>query len=261
MSHGLGDIPDLPDARDEDFLAFGAAETSLPAVHTDMRQRYVTLDQSRTQSCTGFASKQAIRIWQLANLGELAIDPSALGNYYNSRVFHPGLKDVDVGGYLRSVFRGLNAYGIISDGDWGFRADRVTMRPGVGAELHAYKHRKARYRRIFATGDRRLDQLRASVASLRPLSVGLPVFESFMVDNGPTHIEKPNPATDKAVGWHAVCILGYKYDSDGRLWFLIGNSWGDWRDGGLAWLSAEYLQLAVDLWSIELVDQPPSPRA
>lgn len=255
MIHGLGDIPDLPDYRDEDFVALARTLPSLPNVHTDMGQWYRRLNQKLTQSCTGFAAKQAICVSQLANQGEVIIDPSALGSYFNGCVFHEGLKDVDIGSYLRSVFRGLNAYGIIAEADWPFDAAKVTVRPSVGAELHAYKHRKARYRRIFATGDRRLDQLRGSVVSLRPLAVGIPVYESFMADVGPTHIEAPDPATDKAVGWHAICILGYKIEA-GRLWFLIGNSWDQWRDGGRAWLSSEYLLLAADLWSIELVDVP-----
>lgn len=251
--HTLGHIPELPDARDEDFSLFGLDNLTPPRIAMDMEPHYLRLDQGGTESCTGFSTRQALRIWQLANLREVLIDPSELGGYYNGRAFHRGLKDVDRGGYLRSVFRGLNTYGIIDVKHWPFDPDKVNVRPSTMAELHAYKHRKARYRKIYATGDRGHDQLRQSLASLRPFVGGFPVYESFLRDDGPTHIELPDAAGDTPLGWHAAVFIGYKLDDHGRLWYRMGNSWDDWRENGCAWMSAEYLDRTVDRWAIELV--------
>lgn len=252
MRH-LGHIPELPDARDEDFALFGLDNLTLPDISMDMEVYYFRLDQDGTDSCTGFSTRQQSRIWQLANLGEIVIDPSELGNYYNGRAFHAGLKDVDRGSFLRSTYKGNNAYGIVSQEHWPFDPSKVNVRPSVQAELAAYKHRKARYRKIYASGDRLHDQLRQSIHSKRPFTGGFPVYESFLPNDGPTHIELPDAAGDKPVGWHAAEFHGYKIDAQGRLWYRVGNSWGDWRENGCAWMSREYLEKAVDRWSIELV--------
>jgi hypothetical protein len=130
----------------------------------------------------------------------------------------------------------------------------VNVRPGHAAELGAYRHRKVQYRKIYASGDSKIDRFRKSIAAKRPVVFGIPVYEQFLRNDGPTHIELPDASLEAPVGWHAVEAHGYKTDTDGRFWIRKGNSWGDdWRDGGCAWLSAEYLRHAVDCWSIELV--------
>ncbi len=250
---GLGHIEDLPDERDKAhrFELLGLPSAAAPASANEMDQHYFQLDQGGTNACTGFGTKQAIRIWQSENLGEIEIDPSELGIYANGRSYHPALVNRDDGGHIRSAFRGLNEFGIIPEARFPFREDKVNEPPTFSAELKAYKSRHCRYRRHFSSGDRRLDNLRLSIARRSPVVFGLLVHESFMPEVGHSYIRKPLGG-DPLKGWHCMEIHGYKFDG-GQLWFRIGNSWGPWRDGGKAWLSAEYMLDAVDLWSVELV--------
>lgn len=249
---GLGHIEDLADDRDEAhrFELLGLPSAAAPASANEMDRHYTQLDQGRTNACTGFGTKQAIRIWQAENLGEIQIDPSELGAYANGRSYHPGLMNRDGGGHIRSVFRGFNEFGIIGEENFPFELLRVNDPPSFSAELKAYKSRHCRYRRHFSSGDRRLDNMRLSIARRSPIVFGLPVYRSFMSGRGPGYIVRPLE-DDPLVGWHCMETHGYKWD-DG-LWFRVGNSWGPWRDGGRAWLSAEYMLDAVDLWSVELV--------
>lgn len=248
---GLGHMKDPEDARDRDFDLLGLSTTALPESATEMSAHYSIANQRSTNACTGFAARQAIRIWQASNLGEVQIDPSALACYYNGRVFHIGLKELDQGGYIRSVFRGLNEYGIAPNEAWPFDLAKVTSRPSVSAFLKAYKARRARYRRIFASGDALIDRVRASIASKRPVVFGIPVHESFLPSRGPERIVAPDDPGDELAGWHAIEADSFE---DFGEWFGIGNSWGSWRGDGRAWLHRDYILRGVDFWSIEMVD-------
>ncbi len=250
---GLGHIEDPVDDRDEahSFEKLGLLGASAPVSANEMDEHFVPQDQLRTNSCTGQGAKQAIRIWQSENLGEVSIDPSALGLYANGQSYHPGLMGNDIGGHIRSVFRGANEFGLIPEELFPFEQEKATERPTFSAQLKAYKARKCRYRRHFSSGDRRLDNMRVSIANRSPIVFGLPVHRSFMPGRGPGYITKPL-GDDPLVGWHCMETHGYKFD-EGQLWFRVGNSWGLWRDEGKAWISASYILDAVDIWSVELV--------
>ncbi len=255
---GLGHVPDLPDARDElhGFDRLNLARVVLPALIGSMLDHYQEQDQQRTNSCTGQGARQGLRIYQIANFGHIEIDPSALAAYKLGQAFHPGLIGTDSGGHIRSVFRSFNEYGIVSNDLFPWDQSKAKEgKPGKIAMGTAYKSRQGRYRRHFSSGDRLLDDLQLSLLHLRPFEFGVPVYRPFLDSRGPDHILAP-VAGDEPVGWHAMCAYASKRDSEG-LWFRIGNSWGDWRDGGSAWLHSSYMLLAVDKWSIELVENEP----
>jgi hypothetical protein len=248
----FGYKPDLPDERD---VMFASSLVSAPGATPQSGARvmamddyYFAIDQRRTESCTGHAVKQALRIWQLANLGAVLVEPSALGLYYNGRCFHPGMNEVDGGGYIRSTLKAVNTYGIVSQEHWPFASPKVNTRPSTQAELHAFKQRQVRYSRI--TGAR-LDQICESISEKRPCVLGIPVYREFIGNAGPDRIELPS-GDPPILAWHAIEAHGFEVN--GGLWLRIGNSWGaDWRDGGRAFISAKYAARAIDAWSIDLV--------
>ena len=42
-------------------------------------------------------------------------------------------------------------------------------------------------------------------------------------------------------GGHAIVIIGYRKDENGKLWWKIVNSWGEnWADNGTAWIPEDY---------------------
>lgn len=257
IERGLGHLADVPDVRDEmhAFDRLNLARMALPAVIDDMLPHYQQQDQRSTNSCTGQAARQALRIWQLANQGQVEIDPSALAGYTLGRSYHPGVMSVDAGGYIRSVFRSFSDFGIVSNGTWPFDLGKVNDTPGKIALTMAFKSRQGRYRRHFKSGDNLLDDLQLSLLNRRPFVCGVPVYRSFLPSAGTEYILAPK-AGDEPVGWHALSFFGSKRDAEG-LWFRTGNSWGDWRAGGCAWLHSSYMLLAVDKWSVELVENEP----
>jgi C1A family cysteine protease len=96
--------------------------------------------------------------------------------------------------------------------------------------------------------------MRHALANKNPFVFGFMVYESF---ESPTVDETgkiPMPSTtEKALGGHAMCAVGYN-DTDKR--FLIRNSWGtDWGMNGYGTIPYDYLtnrNLSDDFWTVIL---------
>ena len=64
-----------------------------------------------------------------------------------------------------------------------------------------------------------------------PLQVGFIIYDDFMYYSGVGAYEVTSSST--AVGGHAVKMIGWDYDVNGRLYWICQNQWGDtWGDSG-----------------------------
>ncbi len=58
-----------------------------------------------------------------------------------------------------------------------------------------------------------------------PLQVGFYIYDDFMYYSGPGAYEPLDSST--IVGGHAVKLIGWDYDVDGRLYWICQNQWSD----------------------------------
>lgn len=239
--HGAGWRPDAPDSRDYDFACLGVL---------DARRNWATLrencppvyDQGGTNSCVAQAFAAGIEIREsIACLMPLA--PSRLFMYWQARRTHgAGLRDQ--GTYLRAAAKMLNRVGVPDEEywPWSTASHRVNRRPSWQAHMRAHPRIGGRYVRILApAGEERLASIRAALESGHPVAFGTNVDAAFMHNYGDTIITRPLDPS-KAIGGHAMLIVGYQRHDDWGYIFDVRNSWGErWRNNGYAWLTEDYI--------------------
>ncbi|MBC7474337.1 MAG: C1 family peptidase, partial [Candidatus Sericytochromatia bacterium] len=85
-----------------------------------------------------------------------------------------------------------------------------------------------------------LQDIKDNLDKKNPVVFGIRVYDSFMKSKGGI-IPTPNPKTEKLLGGHAVCAVGYD-DTKGVL--IMRNSWGTtWGDKGYFYLPYSYFKL------------------
>jgi hypothetical protein len=240
MSRGLGCLPDPEDARDLPLAArLGAIARSAPpssatVVHTDVRPK----DQGGTNSCTGQACAQGLRLSYLA-AGLACPDLSALDPYYRSRAEWGGQR-VDEGSYLRTTVKAVQHAGCSTEDAWPFSAQVVNRRPSWAAARSAFDRRGLRgYYRCFSP-----DDVRRAIAARYAVIGGWDVDEAFLDHGGRGVIEPPR---GEIVGAHAVVIPDFAADGT----FGLLNSWGPfWGRDGWARVSEEWIARGRDVWAL-----------
>ncbi|MDX2235297.1 MAG: C1 family peptidase, partial [Hyphomonadaceae bacterium] len=98
-------------------------------------------------------------------------------------------------------------------------------------------------------------QYRACLATGAPFVIGFTVYESFESAAVATTGVVPMPGPgERALGGHAVCVIGYRTTRAGQLHYEVRNSWGPaWGVDGSCWMPAAYIEdlnLADDAWVI-----------
>ena len=89
-----------------------------------------------------------------------------------------------------------------------------------------------------------LDQVQSikrALVSKLPVVIGIMIYASFMTDDvGKTGIvPHPNLATERFIGGHALCCIGY---DDNKQSFIVLNSWGSiWGDKGVCYIPYSYI--------------------
>lgn len=243
-TRGLGCRPDPEDARDRELgqLLGVLASSPPPASASVAHPLVVPRDQGPTQSCTGQAVAQAVRLAYLAQ-GVECPDLSALAPYWWGRSEWGGER-VDDGSHLRTTIRAVQRFGCPSEEAWPFAAARVQRSPGWAATRDAYDRRGVRgYYRI-VSGD--VDGVRRAIAAGLPVVGGWRVDRPFTRSEGPLVIDAPQEST---IGGHAVVLEDYEPDGT----FGLLNSWGtSWRNGGRARVTETFVSLGQDLWAIDV---------
>lgn len=203
--------------------------------NVDLRSKVpAILDQGSTSSCVGHGFAAAIALSEsLAGLEYEPVSPRAI--YYNSRALH-GDERYDEGTYLRTAADGLTKVGAPHETTCPTTAKLINQHPGPAAYMEGHNRRDGIFERITSTGEQRLYDVHAALCDGQPVVIGTGVTEAFMWSGrGQRVIERPG-RSEQLIGGHCVLIVGR--DADG---FIIQNSWGQWREGGFAWLTDEYI--------------------
>lgn len=83
------------------------------------------------------------------------------------------------------------------------------------------------------------EQIKTAIYTLKGVVGGIYVTDEFY--NPKNGYVVYNPDNPKNWGGHALAIVGYMTDKDGKFWWRVQNSWGrSWSDQGRAWLSGDY---------------------
>lgn len=241
----LGWRPDAHDTRDFDIdrLALGGATVSSLSLKEQCPPIY---DQGSTNTCVAQAFAAAIEIRERIWLGE-STPPSRLFMYYNSRRLHE-MHRFDMGTHLRTCAKMLNRVGVPDETLWPFttKALVVNRRPSFESAMRSHARMGGSYWRIFDTGLHRSVAIKSAVTNGYPVAFGTNVYEDFGKNAGNDVIGLPKLGKNNPLlGGHAMLIVGYREDPEHGLLFEVRNSWGsDWRDGGYAWFTAEYIEAA-----------------
>ncbi len=237
-TRGLGWIPNSRDKRDWDFDRMGLASASLDAAGLEAYIREI-LSQGSTSSCVAQALAGAIHLLEV--ITQLPYEVVArLFLYYFARLQHQ-YPVTDSGTSIRLAVKALFELGVPSEEFWPFSTQPATVNQqprGWEPYMRAHPRRGGEYYAIKDSGTARVDAIKAAISSKYPVVFGTPVAKTMLPSNGSSVIDRPGRLTSIA-GGHAMVIVGYR---DGGDLFRVLNSWGnDWRDGGLCWMTRDYI--------------------
>jgi hypothetical protein len=250
VTYGTGFIPDRgPDllgrarsaARRKEVLA---RLSSLP--DEEILAPWRKAAQGGYQACLPFGVRQAVHAWRAhRNLPDP--DLSAwFGYYYGRRRRNILIKAVrDEGTSPRAMVVAAEKHGFCLAEDWGPKHPGW----GINAQPSDVAHFQAQrclieLIPIYATGREIADRIADSIHLGQPCIVALPVDSAFQRNTQPPVIGPPTGSTDGLL--HAMCVIGHRLRSDGRRDCWTANSWNDdWAQGGCAWLSPDYIEMAT----------------
>jgi C1A family cysteine protease len=244
-----GWIPDLPDDRDNAYVAPPEILAALPLSVDLIPQCPPVYDQGDLNSCTANALAAAIQ-FDLMKQKQLSFMPSRLFLYYNERVM-AGTANVDSGAPLRDGMKTVAKAGDCPESLWPYVTSKFAEKPPQPCYVQARKYRAVQYQRL----THKPEQLKGCLASGYPFVFGIRAHKSLessdVAHTG--HAPMPSPG-DKPIGGHAVMAVGY---DDSKQWFSVRNSWGDsWGLRGYFTLPYAYVlneHLALDLWTIRVI--------
>lgn len=208
-------------------------------------------NQSLLGSCVGQASGAAFAFDHMKEHGELFI-PSRLFIYYNARELENSIASDD-GCQIRDAVKQLVALGACKEDLWGYEISKFSIRPPKICYKQALKNQVLKYQRVGQTEQ----EIESVLAEGYPVIFGMTVYselESTAVAKTGI-LPMPDLTKEKALGGHAVLIVGY---NKLRKQFLVRNSWGeDWGQKGYFWIDYAYVldsELCDDFWCLSSVE-------
>lgn len=236
--------PDKPDARDYSLARIQvAAPAALPRKVSLRTRMSPVFDQGQLGSCTANAAALALAF-------EHGGGPySRLQIYWNERSIE-GTVTEDSGGQLRDVVKALAKYGAAPEIEWPYLTHRFAAAPPPKAVADGLLNTISVYARL-RTGQ----ELRQCLAEGFPVIFGILLRESFESDAVAQCGVVPMPRRgEKALGGHALTLIGYDDDFRGGPHYEVRNSWGrSWGDKGCCWIPAALIEnprVASDFWTI-----------
>jgi hypothetical protein len=153
-----------------------------------------------------------------------------------------GDTDKDEGSYLRANLHQCNKVGLVLESDFPYVETNLYPEK-IEADLYtmASNNRIEGFYSLGSNGKQRGDEIELAVRTNHPVVFGTAVSEQFTKYRGGGQVWGI-PSSIK--GFHAMLIVGVRYQA-GRRQFLLRNSWGkDWGDNGRVWVDEDYV-----LWS------------
>lgn len=247
----LGYKIDLPDARDRQVSALNLTSSELPDSVNFSGHVVDVLNQGETESCVAQAAAQAVRTaWSIQGAEPKLI--SRRDVYYRARRrFDPSV--YDGGCYPRSAWAALRE-GYMAETSHPWEGSKGINNPTPFQALReAFVHSEVLEYYRCSEDSRRVNQIRALLAQLTPVCVGISVDEAFR-RLGPWH--EPYCFKGPRLGRHYVMLCGY---DDERGAFRAVNSWGEsWGEKGYFWLSYVTVSSPLDTTDpVGLIVAPP----
>lgn len=242
--HFGGWVPDLPHHKLL-RLAPPLPVDSLPAM-VDLRpQMPPVYDQGQLGSCTANSLAAGFQFAQIKQ-GLPSFIPSRLMIYFNERALEGDVSQ-DNGASLGDGISSLENMGVCPETEWAYDINQFDVEPSMQCFTDALKNKLTSG--ISLPED--MGQLKASLASGFPFSLGISVYSSFESDQVSRTGLVPLPGTrEECIGGHAVLASGY---DDSKSCFIVRNSWGSgWGLDGYFYLPYAYLfgmNLGSDYWA------------
>lgn len=175
------------------------------------------------------------------------------------------------GTWIKTAMAVLEDEGICTEAIWPYIPTKIAGNEGQGPPPADAAEQAAVYRidKGEPVEPRWVNELKDALADGKPVAFAVPVYGYWLTEpvrtNGDIRIPLP---TDKSVGGHAMCMVGYQDDADvpGGGYFLVRNSWGtDWAKKSAA--GAGYCRLPYAYMSqfgrsayTATASQPPKPQ-
>ncbi|MCU0666066.1 MAG: C1 family peptidase [Candidatus Omnitrophica bacterium] len=248
MTYSLGCKKDPKDARD---IPMGMI---LPDIKVSLRVDYTSAmtpvrDQKDEGTCVAFASVVGVKEYEDKKEYRKLIELSPRYIYSLCKKFD-GAPDEE-GTYPRVAMKMLLKYGVCPEIFWPYFPHQ-SDKPKKGASLSAKKYRIKAYARIKDT-----IEMKQSLMVNGPFLAGVEVYKGWFNRKAEETGLIPLPKHDeKAVGGHAICIVGY---DEAKKLFKFKNSWSaKWADKGYGYLPYAYLEkYCADAWSAtDLIENP-----
>jgi C1A family cysteine protease len=239
--------PDKPDHRDYAFLDhYTVHATSAQPQSVDLRPHFGPVyDQGQLGSCTANALGGALQFMHMKLLNDQTTF-SRLFIYYNERLIE-GTTKTDAGAEIRDGVKTLATQGACSEAEWPYTISKFKTKPVKKCYTDGLKNKITTYLRITD-----LASALQCLADGFPFVFGFSVYDAFESDAvAKTGILNMPAKTEKMLGGHAVCAVGYDMPSKR---FIVRNSWGDaWGQKGYFTMPFDYVtnpNLADDMWTI-----------
>ncbi len=242
MVRKLNVARDVHDVRDYRLDSFPAVD---PPPHVDLRGWAGNIkDQGEEGSCTGHAFSSA-REWIARKYehNEVVLSPQFL---YAEELIKNNSFPQDVGSQPRTGCKVLTSIGVCEASLYPYKAGEI-VKPNADQIRNALTYRTGAYHRLQDANDL-MDCLGDTTPW--PVTIGFPVYESFMTDavakSGIMPVPKPG---EKLVGGHEVLCLGYDLHSEMA---INQNSWGvSWGKLGYFMMPFEVINSNnVDMWMV-----------
>lgn len=218
--------------------------TSLPAAKDLSKYDTPVQDQQVLNSCTAFVSTGIVE--HIAKRNGKDAKCSELYAYYTSRVQMQHKEPGDDSG-VQSIYciKALEKYGDAHEADWPYEQTKLAEEPPLEAYNRGSVNQVVHAGYLYPI----LDNIRAAVASERPVFIGFIAFAGMVgphtTETGVISVPPRDGPDSHPLGSHAMMVVGY--DDDSRL-FKCKNSWGAQRgQAGYYFLPYDYLDAVLDI--------------
>lgn len=262
----FGWVRDPYDARDHRYIPSPVQLEKLRGIlppKVDLRENAKNLSvyfQGTLGSCTANASCFAYHYMEMKLGNQCIFSPSRLFLYYNTRALK-GDVATDSGASIRMTMKSVSNTGVCTESLWPYDTSKFAVKPTDKCYTQSTLCKVTEYVSV----PQILADIKNVLVEGYPIVFGFDVYEGFDIKAGLTgKMPIPNPATEKLVGGHAVCLVGYddefQFSPELKGAFIVRNSWGSlWGDAGhfyMPYCVATNSQLADNFWFIKTVTNP-----
>ena len=204
-------------------------------------------DQMNIGACASNACVDMFEILDGLEGSDAVEQMSRLWLYWLAR-YLVGDTDKDGGSYIRANLHQLRKVGAILESDFPYEYANLYPKQ-VDADLYtmASNNRIESFYSITSEGKQRADEIELAVRTNHPVVFGTGVSSAFTRYRGGGQVWTP---PSDIHGYHAMLIVGVRYQG-GQRQFLLRNSWSkSWGDNGHVWVDESYItwNKSVDFW-------------